>query len=216
MKRYTVRAKRWEQGWELHIEGVGVTQVRSLARADQQVREYLETLFERRVGDVAIDVVPDLGGMEILVREARQRTRDAEEAQRTAADHARAVVRLLRDSGLSVDETAAVLGVSPGRVSQMAKATPRSAPTERRARAARQSTAARQTAAARQTPAAARALPAQPAAKLRKGTAGAGSRAVPGRSSSTTSGRSSSARSAATRSASTSRATAGRAARKAT
>jgi hypothetical protein len=211
VKRYVVRAKRWAQGWELHIDGVGVTQVRSLARADQQVRDYLETLFERDMREAAIEVRPDLGGIEDLVAEARRRTRDAEDAQRTAADQARKVVRLLRDSGLSVDETAAVMGVSPGRVSQMAKATPK-----RRAPAERQAPAARQTPTARPAPPAARALPVQPAAKVRKSTAAAASRAVLGRSSSTSTARRGSTKTAAARSESTSRAAAGRAPRKVT
>jgi hypothetical protein len=38
---YTVRARHWERGWELHVEGVGVTQSRTLARAEAMVRDYL-------------------------------------------------------------------------------------------------------------------------------------------------------------------------------
>jgi hypothetical protein len=40
---YTVRAKRWEHGWELHIADVGVTQSRTLADADRMVRDYIAT-----------------------------------------------------------------------------------------------------------------------------------------------------------------------------
>jgi hypothetical protein len=118
---YQVRAKRWAQGWELHIRDVGVTQVRSLARADQQVRDYLESLLDIDASMVEVRIVPDLGGLEKLVDPARRRTRAAEEAQRAAAENAREVVRKLRRSGLSVDETAALMGFSPGRVSQMAR-----------------------------------------------------------------------------------------------
>jgi hypothetical protein len=118
---YQVRAKRWAQGWELHIRDVGVTQVRSLARAEQQVRDYLESLLDIDASRVTVDIVPDLGGLEKLVGPARQKTRAAEDAQRKAAEHAREVVRKLRWSGLSVDETAALMGFSAGRVSQMAK-----------------------------------------------------------------------------------------------
>lgn len=42
--RYVVRAKRWAEGWELYIDGLGVTQSRTLATAERQVRDYLETL----------------------------------------------------------------------------------------------------------------------------------------------------------------------------
>ena len=36
MSTYTVRAKRWKHGWELHIDGVGVTQSRNLADAARE------------------------------------------------------------------------------------------------------------------------------------------------------------------------------------
>lgn len=120
MTTYTVRAKRWSGGWELHIEGVGVTQVRSLARADRQVRDYLETLLDIDAGAAEVVVVPELGGLEDRVRAARERTRAAEAAQRAAAQEAREIARQLRAKGLSVTDTAAVLGVSRGRISQLA------------------------------------------------------------------------------------------------
>src|SRR5438067_4186011 len=46
MTTYTVRAKRWAHGWELHIDGEGVTQARSLAAAERQVRDYLSLLHD--------------------------------------------------------------------------------------------------------------------------------------------------------------------------
>lgn len=33
-------AQPWQKGWELHIKDVGVTQVKSLARATDQARDY--------------------------------------------------------------------------------------------------------------------------------------------------------------------------------
>jgi hypothetical protein len=44
---------------ELHIDGV-VTQVRSLARAEQQVRDCLEALLDIDASVAIIDLVPDL------------------------------------------------------------------------------------------------------------------------------------------------------------
>jgi hypothetical protein len=118
---YRVRAKRWAQGWELHVRDVGVTQVRSLARADRQVRDYLESLLDIDTSAISVEIVPDLGGLEKLVGPTRRKTREAEEAQRLAAEAARELVGKLRSYGLSVDETASVMGFSAGRVSQMAK-----------------------------------------------------------------------------------------------
>ena len=41
MKTYRVRAKRWEHGWELHIENVGVTQSRTLWDAEDMARDLI-------------------------------------------------------------------------------------------------------------------------------------------------------------------------------
>lgn len=41
MKTYQVTAKRWERGWELHIESVGVTQSRTVKDAEAMIRDYL-------------------------------------------------------------------------------------------------------------------------------------------------------------------------------
>ena len=46
---YNVTAKRWKHGWELHIDGVGVTQSRTLDTAEQMVRDYIETLTDQDV-----------------------------------------------------------------------------------------------------------------------------------------------------------------------
>jgi hypothetical protein len=42
MSTYGVRARRWAHGWELHVEGVGVTQSRNLDGAERMVRDYIE------------------------------------------------------------------------------------------------------------------------------------------------------------------------------
>jgi hypothetical protein len=61
---YTVRAKRWSGGWELHIDQIGVTQVRTLDKAEQQVRDYVETLLDIDTSGAEIVVHPDLDGLE--------------------------------------------------------------------------------------------------------------------------------------------------------
>ena len=43
---YTVRAIRWEHGWELHVDDVGVTQCATLDQADRQVRDYICTALD--------------------------------------------------------------------------------------------------------------------------------------------------------------------------
>lgn len=119
---YNVTAKRWAHGWELHIDGVGVTQSRTLADADLMVRDYIATLNDLDEVTDEVIIVPELGKLGARVRQVRNATRAAEKAQREAAREARETARALRAEGLSVTDTAAVLGVSRGRVSQLLKA----------------------------------------------------------------------------------------------
>lgn len=120
-KVYEVRAKHWAGGWELHIDQVGVTQVRTLDQAERQVRDYLETLLDLDVSDAVVQILPDLGGLEDQVRQAKEQSRAAEAAQRAAAQQARQIAVQLRGQGLSVSDTAKVMGVSRGRISQLVK-----------------------------------------------------------------------------------------------
>lgn len=121
MKTYSVTAKRWKHGWELHIDDVGVTQSRTLAGAEQMVRDYVETLLDLDVSDVEVLIVPELGGLEDRVRQVREHASAAEQARREAAREARELAAALRAAGLSISDTAEVLGVSRGRVSQLVK-----------------------------------------------------------------------------------------------
>lgn len=117
--KYTVRARHWERGWELHVNGVGVTQSRTLAGAETMVRDYLRLDGHADWPTARVTILPDLDGLETRAAKARELTRSAERAQLDAAREARAVARALRAEGLSVSDTAAVLGVSRGRVSQL-------------------------------------------------------------------------------------------------
>jgi len=116
---YTVTAKRWEHGWELHIDGIGVTQSRLLSDAETMVRDYLAADDVPDAETAAITIRPDLGGLEDLVLAVRAQTERAQNEQQDAAKAARNLVTQLRQAGLSVADTAAVLGVTKGRVSQL-------------------------------------------------------------------------------------------------
>jgi hypothetical protein len=41
LQTYHVRTKRWEHGWELHVEGVGVTQSLDLRDAEETTRDLI-------------------------------------------------------------------------------------------------------------------------------------------------------------------------------
>lgn len=119
---YNVTAKRWKHGWELHIDGVGVTQSRTLETAEQMVRDYIETLTEKDVSDDTVIIVPELGSLDHKVRTVREQLAAADRQQQEARNSYRALAADLRAAGLSVSDTATILGVSRGRVSQLSKA----------------------------------------------------------------------------------------------
>ena len=77
---YTVTAKRWEHGWELHIDGIGVTQSRLLSDAEAMVRDYLATDDVPDAEPPHHDP-PDLGGLEDLVQAVRAQTERAQHEQ---------------------------------------------------------------------------------------------------------------------------------------
>jgi DNA-directed RNA polymerase specialized sigma24 family protein len=117
---YTVRAKRWKHGWELHVDGVGVTQSRNLDGAEQMVRDYIETLTDHDTADDAVLIRPEVGsGLDEEAEAARAAVSEAEYALRAAAARSRQVARRLRDEGLSGRDIAVILHVSAQRVSQL-------------------------------------------------------------------------------------------------
>lgn len=120
MSTYDVTAKRWAHGWELHIDGVGVTQSRTLAGAVRMVRDYLALDLGGEPESYDVAITPELDGdLAAEAETARQAVRDAERAQRDAAAAQRTVARRLKANGLSGADIAAVLKVSTQRVSQL-------------------------------------------------------------------------------------------------
>lgn len=125
MSGYTVTARRWAHGWELHITDpagteAGVTQSRTLATADRMVRDYLALDLGGDPADYTVTVTPELdGNLATEAEAARQAVRAAEHAQRDAAARSREIARRLKAAGLSGADIAAVLKLSTQRVSQL-------------------------------------------------------------------------------------------------
>ena len=123
-RTYTVDAKRWEHGWELHVEGVGVTQSKSLHSAASVAREYIslaEDISDKSTIDVEIrPQIDNALGQEVIA--ARKAVQELGERQREVAALSRAAARDLAESGLSGADIAVVLDVSPQRVSQLLNA----------------------------------------------------------------------------------------------
>jgi hypothetical protein len=61
-KRYEAAARRWENGWELHIRGLGVTQSAALADAEAMTRDYVSTLLGLPEDSFDVTVLPPAGG----------------------------------------------------------------------------------------------------------------------------------------------------------
>lgn len=122
MTTYNVIARHWKRGWELHIEGVGVTQCRNLAEAETMVRDYVESLTGADTSDVSFVITPEVGGgLDEQARAAREALAAADTATREAAAQSRKSARDLRAAGLSGRDIAAILRVSAQRVSQLLK-----------------------------------------------------------------------------------------------
>ena len=123
-RAYTVNARRWEHGWELHVEGVGVTQSKSLHSASRIAREYISLV--RSINDestIDVEIRPHIDnalGDEVIA--ARKAVHELGERQREVAALSRTAARDLAASGLSGADIAVVLEVSPQRVSQLLNA----------------------------------------------------------------------------------------------
>jgi toxin-antitoxin system, antitoxin component, hicB family len=126
MTKLIVTAQRWDSklggGWELLDGDHAMTQVRRLSDARQQVIDYLDTV-DPDVAHVDWDIIiipaiPQAASVE----QAKAATKEAADAQATAAAQSREVARSLRASGLSIDDAAWIMGVSRSRISQLARA----------------------------------------------------------------------------------------------
>lgn len=118
---YHVTAKRWELGWELHVDGVGVTQSRSLATAETMVREYVASMLDiENEHSFDVELTPELDNdLASEARAAREAVRQAERARDEAAVQSRKAVHDLKAAGLSGSDVAVVLKLSTQRVSQL-------------------------------------------------------------------------------------------------
>jgi DNA-directed RNA polymerase specialized sigma24 family protein len=123
MNTVKVTASQWAHGWELFFDDGdddGVTQTRTLAGAEQQVRDYLDSMHpEINHADWLIEVVPQLGSVLAEVHVAKAASVAAQQALASAAQQMRTAVKGLRAKGLSLADTATVLGVTKTRAQQL-------------------------------------------------------------------------------------------------
>ena len=124
---YNVTAKPWDHGWELHIDGVGVTQCTTLDQADRQVRDFIRTMLDLDAVDDPVTITPEatvvVGEAHLSLKDYAERRRELlaqiEQAAREVDLSRTEVMRAMKSSGYSYADIAGVVGVSKGRVSQL-------------------------------------------------------------------------------------------------
>lgn len=127
-RRITVEAVASREGdwWVVDVAGYGTTQARRLDDVEPMVADLVATLDDLDVSAVEVtNVIVRLNdGLDVAIGEAKAAVTAAAEAQKQAGQQQRELVRQLRARNLSVREVASVLGVTPGRVSQLARTLP--------------------------------------------------------------------------------------------
>lgn len=122
MKFYDATAAREGDWWIVTVPDVGVTQVRRLSQAAEMAADLVAAMLDIPKTGFAVSVTAQLPPkIQAQARKAKVRTRQAADLQKEAAALSRSVAKTLVDSGLSGADVAAVLGVSPQRVSQLVK-----------------------------------------------------------------------------------------------
>jgi predicted RNase H-like HicB family nuclease len=120
--RVTANAQRSGGWWAVEVPAIPglLTQAKRLDQVESMVKEAAELLG---AGDVDVDVVPQLpADVREEIQAARQVHAQVISLQERAAAKYREVAARLRREGLTVRDVAAVLEVSPQRVSQLVPA----------------------------------------------------------------------------------------------
>jgi DNA-directed RNA polymerase specialized sigma24 family protein len=123
MSTYTGHAWREGEWWVIDIDGVGATQARTLDKIDHMARSLVVDLTDLAYETVTVaieialpaDVAEDLAALRTQAEDAAQQARQATQMQD------RLVQKLAAEQGMSGREIAAILNVTPGRISQITK-----------------------------------------------------------------------------------------------
>lgn len=122
MKTYRATAHREGKWWVVEVHGVGTTQGRSTAEAQRMATDLVAIMKELPLDQVEVTIEFELSGdLGEEVRRARHEARQAEQAQRRAAEKTRRAVAHMLSTGMSKQDAARILGVSPQRISQLTK-----------------------------------------------------------------------------------------------
>jgi predicted RNase H-like HicB family nuclease len=119
--RFTATAVREGDWWAVEVpELPGVfTQARRLDQVEASVRDAVSLWLQEPEDSFVIEVRPVLGEVADLVREAIERRRSADEADRAASVAMRHAAETLMGRGLTLRDVGTLLGVSYQRVQQI-------------------------------------------------------------------------------------------------
>ncbi|EWM11542.1 hypothetical protein [Kutzneria sp. 744] len=120
MSTFSAVATREGKWWVVDVEGVGTTQGRTTAEAQEMAEDLVAAMKEIEPDKIVLDISFRLpADLVVVYEDARDKQRKAEEAQRTASAASRTLVRRVLAAGLSKRDAARVLGLSPQRISQL-------------------------------------------------------------------------------------------------
>ena len=120
VKRYSTTARREGDWWVIEVDGVGVTQAKRLDKVAHMARDLVAAMLEVDHDDVSIDVRYELPVAAVdALSEAKAAGEVARQLATLAAESGRRAVAALHEEGLSLRDTAHLLGVSYQRVHQL-------------------------------------------------------------------------------------------------
>ena len=120
MKKFGAVATREGKWWVVEVDGVGATQGRTTAEAQEMAEDLVTAMVEIAPAEFVVDIVYRLPGeLALEFEDARRQQRLAEDAQLNAATASRKLVQHMLAAGLSKRDAARVLGLSPQRISQL-------------------------------------------------------------------------------------------------
>lgn len=131
MALYRVQARKWENGWELQVDGAGQAWSPSLADAEARAREHIANSADVTESSVHIELVSQVDeDTDRLALEARRSVHNADKAMRVAEAKTREVVQRLNNVGLSSDDTSRYLELPAERIAELTAETGPAKPEE--------------------------------------------------------------------------------------
>jgi hypothetical protein len=124
IREYKIEIERDGRWWMVHIPELdGLTQARRLGEAELMAREWIAVSTGTPIKDITVHIVSiTVNGFDVLsearhVNDLREQAAHAERAAHAAAsDYAKHLAKV----GVPVRDTAALIDVSPQRISQLA------------------------------------------------------------------------------------------------